>query len=194
MSFPPRKFCSQPNQQWALLLTLLMLLSGLSQAADFKIIGQTCRSVEDAFVVDANVDFNFSDKALEALQNGVPLTLEMHLQVRRKGAWLWEKDLRDTRLRYQIRYHALASVYQVVDLQTNDQQSFVTREVAISALGDIQALPVIKHDRMEKGRIYKVGLRASLDIDSLPLPLRPLAYLSPSWNLSSEWRSCRIRR
>ncbi len=175
-------------------LLVLLLLPGLSLAADFKIKSETCRSTADAFVLDANIDFAFSDKALEALQNGVPLTLELHLQVRRDGAWVWEKDLSDSRLRYQIRFHPLASVYQVVDMQNNSTQSFVTRDVAISALGDIQGMPVIKHSQMENGKIYRVGLRATLDIDALPLPLRPMAYLSPSWNLSSEWRSCRIRR
>ena len=177
---------------WLLLFVLSLPL--VSQAADFKILNQTCRSTADAFVLDANIDFGFSDKALEALQNGVPLTLELHLQVRRDGAWLWEKDLMDTRLRYQISYHPLASVYQVLNLQTNTQESFVTREVAINALGDILALPVIRHEQMEKGKIYRVGLKATLDIDALPLPLRPMAYLSPSWNQSSEWHSCRIRR
>ncbi len=166
----------------------------MSQAADFKILNQTCRSTEDTFVLDANIDFNFSDKVIEALQNGVPITLELHLQVRKKGAWLWEKDLLDTRLRYQIRYHALASVYQVVDIQTNVQESFVTREIAITALGDILGMSVVKHEQMEKGKIYNVSLKASLDVDALPLPLRPIAYLSPAWNQSSEWRTCRIRR
>ncbi len=176
------------------MLLFLLLCPALSLAADYKILNQACRSTEDAFVLDANVDYNFSDKVVEALQNGVPITLELHLQVRRKGAWLWEKDLLDTRLRYQIRYHALASVYQVVDLQSNAQESFVTREVAITALGDIQAMSVIGHEQMEKGEIYRVSLKTSLDIDALPLPLRPIAYISPSWNQSSEWRSCQIRR
>jgi len=165
-----------------------------SLAADFKILNQACRSTDDSFVMDANIDFNFSDKVTEALQNGVPITLELHLQVRKQGAWLWEKDLKDSRMRYQIRYHALASVYQVVDLQSNTQESFVTREVAITALGDILDMPVVRHDLMDKGKIYRVGLKASLDVDSLPLPLRPVAYLSPSWNQSSEWHTCRIRR
>ncbi len=180
------------TRYWLPLFVLLWPL--VSQAADYKILNQTCRSTEDAFVLDANIDFNFSDKVIEALQNGVPITLELHLQMRKKGAWLWEKDLMDTRLRYQIRYHALASVYQVIDLQTNAQESYVTREIAITALGDIQAMQVIKHEQMEKGKIYSVGLKASLDVDALPLPLRPIAYLSPSWNQSSEWRTCQIRR
>lgn len=176
------------------LLLFVLLFPLVSQAADFKILNQTCRSTEDAFVLDANIDFNFSEKVIEALQNGVPITLELHLQVRKKGAWLWEKDLMDTRLRYQIRYHALASAYQVVDLQTNTQESFVTREIAITALGEIMDLPVIRHEKMQKDKIYRVSLKASLDVDALPLPLRPIAYLSPAWNQSSEWRTCQIRR
>ena len=193
LSFPPHKKCTLLPWYWTWLL-VLTLLPGLALASDFKIKSQTCRSTADAFVLDANIDFAFSGKALDALQNGVPLTLDIHLQVRRDGAWVWEKDLTDSRLRYQIRFHPLASVYQVVDMQNNSTQSFVTRDVAIAALGDIQGMPVIKHSQLEKGKIYRVGLRAALDIDALPLPLRPMAYLSPSWNLSSEWRSCRIRR
>ncbi len=175
-------------------LAWLLLAPALSQAAEFQITNHTCRSLDEAFVMDASIDFDFSNKALEALQNGVPLTLEVHLQVRRKGAWLWEKDLLDYKMRYQIRYHALASVYQVIDLQSSTKQSFVTREVAISALGDIQGLPVIGRSRLDKGKTYNIELRASLDLDSLPLPLRPMAYISPDWNLSSEWSSCQIRR
>jgi hypothetical protein len=176
------------------MLMFALMWPVLSQADDYKILNQTCRSTEDAFVVDANIDFDFSDKVIEALNHGVPITLELHLQVRKQGAWLWEKDLADTRLRYQIRYHALASVYQIVDLQTNTQENYVTREIAVNALGEIHAMPVIRHEQMEKGKIYQVGLKTSLDLDALPLPMRPLAYLSPSWNQSSEWRTCRIRR
>ncbi len=193
MSFLFKQYCCLRLRYWLLLL-LFAVQPALSLAADFKVSNLACRSQDNAFVVDADIDFDFSDKAIEALQNGVPITLEIHLQVRRKGAWLWEKDLQDTRIRYQIRYHALASVYQVVDLQNNAQQSFVTREVAISSLGDVHGLPVILHSKLEKGKIYNVELRATLDIDSLPLPLRPLAYLSPDWNLSSKWHSCQIRR
>jgi len=193
LSFSPKQYCCLRPRYWLLLL-MFAALPALSQAADFKISNQNCRSQGNAFVLDADIDFDFSDKAIEALLNGVPLTLEIHLQVRRKGAWLWEKDLLDSRIRYPIRYHPLASVYQVIDLQNNAQQSFVTREVAISSLGDIRGLPVILHSQLEKGKIYNIGLRATLDVDSLPLPLRTMAYLSPDWNLSSKWHSCRVRR
>jgi hypothetical protein len=184
--------CLFPARYWVLLFALW--LPAMSYAADYKILNQTCRSTEDAFVLDANIDFDFSDKVIEALHHGVPITLELHMQVRKQDAWLWEKDLTEIRLRYQISYHALASVYQVLDLQTNTKENFVTREIAVNALGEINSMPVVRHEQMEKGKIYRVGLKTSLDIDALPLPMRPLAYLSPSWNQSSEWRTCRIRR
>jgi hypothetical protein len=193
LSYSTKHNCCLRPVHW-LLLAVLALLPVVVPAADFKISNLACRSADNAFVLDAAVDYDFSDKVIEALQNGVPITLEMHLQVRRKGAWVWEKDLLDRRIRYQIRYHALASVYQVMDLQNSAQQSFVTREVAISSLGDVHGLPVILHSKLEKGKIYNIEMRATLDVDSLPLPLRPMAYLSPDWNLSSKWHSCRIRR
>ncbi len=183
-----------PRLGYLWLLAWLLLAPVLAQAAEFQVTNHTCRSEGDTFVLDASIEFDFSDKAIEALQNGVPLTIEIHLQVRREGAWVWERDLLDSRKRYQIRYHALASVYQVIDLQSGARQSFVTREVAFSALGDILGLPVIEHHQLKKGKIYNLELKAALDVDSLPLPLRPLAYLSPAWNLSSEWSSCQIRR
>ncbi|MGD9299645.1 MAG: DUF4390 domain-containing protein, partial [Thiohalocapsa sp.] len=34
---------------------------------------------------------------------------------------------------------------------------------------------------------YEVQIRVSLDIEELPLPLRPMAYLYPSWKQSSKW-------
>ncbi len=149
------------------------------------------RLVEGTYVLDAVIDYKFSAKALEALENGVPLTLEIHIQLRRKGAWIWEEDMLDSHLRYQLRYHAIASLYQLLDMQSGEQTSFATRDAAIAALGDIQSLPIIKRDLLESGEVYELRLRTFLDIDALPLPLRPMAYLSPSWNLSSKselWR------
>jgi hypothetical protein len=39
----------------------------------------------------------------------------------------------------------------------------------------------------EAGGPFEIQVKASLDIDELPLPLKPEAYLFPSWKLSSGW-------
>lgn len=143
--------------------------------------------------MDALIEYNFSDTVHEALVNGVPLVLEVHVQLRRKGAWIWEQDVLDLKLRYQLRYQALAELYQVTDLQSGSQQSFVTQEAALLALGQLRGLTLIKPSELKKGKTYRLSLRTALDVEALPLPLRPTAYLTPSWNLKSEWKEWLLR-
>ena len=174
-------------------LLIFLLFPALTLAAEFQVTKLSTQLLDGTYVMDAEIDFQFSDKALDALQNGVPLTLQVQIQLRREGAWIWEKDQLDVRLRYQIRYQSLPSVYQILDLQSNTQQSFVTRESALRALGQIPVFPLVKQAQLQSDRSYLLSLYVELDIEALPLPLRPLAYLTPAWNLSSEWGTWRLQ-
>ncbi len=171
----------------SLFLLALLLLSLPSYGEEFLVTELSTRLVDDTYSMNANIEYQFSENVLEALQNGVPITLEMHVQIRREGAWVWTKDLLDFRSRFQIRYHALASVYQVLDLQSGSQQNFATQSSALDALGNIVDLPLVISTDLEPGETYILAVRAKLDIESLPLPLRPVAYVTPSWRLNSEW-------
>lgn len=182
------------NSRWLLLsLILLILLPSPAFSKEFKIKSFSSKLVDDQFLMQAEIDYRFSDEAIEALVNGVPLTLEVHVQLRDRKAWIWQNDIIDLRLRYRIRYLALAGVYQVVDLQSDTRQNFHTQRSAFEALGDIRDLSVISADRLKKGRSYRLSLRSSLDIEALPLPLRPMAYVKSSWKLSSDWSELVIR-
>jgi hypothetical protein len=41
---------------------------------------------------------------------------------------------------------------------------------------------------------YKIRLRGSLDIESLPTPVRLIAYVSSAWDMSSEWHTWSLDR
>jgi len=138
--------------------------------------------------MDARVDYGFSEEALEALDNGVPLTVEVHVQLRSKDAWVWDDSLVDQRLRYLIRYKPLSERYLVTQLPGDSGRSYVTRDAAIDALGEIEGLQLVSAERLEDGDgPFEIQIKASLDIEELPLPLKPMAYLLPSWKLSSGW-------
>ena len=168
-------------------LLLLLLLPVPALAEEFTVTELEAHKVDGVYLMSASIEYRFTEQALEALENGVPLTLEVHIQLRREGAWLWESDLIDVRLRYQIVYQALHGLYRVTDLMSDSQQHFATRQAALSALGRMRDVQLIQADRLTTGESYRLSLRSSLDIEALPLPLRPMAYLSPAWNLSSEW-------
>ncbi len=173
-------------------LALLFLLAlGFSlatmAAAGILVTRIQTRPQDQEYLLDLGIEYNFSPTALEALSNGVPLTIEAQIQVRRKHAWIWEENLIDLRQLMLIRYQPLSRLYQVVRLPNGPKQSFVTRDAAISALGEISDLHLLQRDRLDTDEHYLMHIKVSLDIEALPLPLRPVAYLTPSWNLSSGW-------
>jgi len=165
----------------------LLLWSAWCWSGEFVIRELSTQLAEEGYLLDAQVEYRFSVRAVEALENGVPLTLEIQIELRRQNAWIWEQDVLKLRLRYQVRYQALASVYQVRNLQSGSRQNFVTRRAALDALGTLNGVFLIAEDHLLPGDAYQLSLRASLDIESLPLPLRPWAYLDPDWEHDSAW-------
>ncbi|WP_428610069.1 DUF4390 domain-containing protein [Sedimenticola sp.] len=192
----PTTGCIQTAIRWSGLLCLLLVSLSIPHSAlakAFEVEGLSAHKVEGIFLMDATIHYNFTEEALEALDSGVPLTLEVHIQLRREGAWVWEADLVDSRLRYRILHQALHGLYQVTDLANGNQHYYATRKAAFTALGRLRDVQLIQADKLQQGESYKLSLKSSLDIEALPLPLRPLAYLSPAWNLSSEWSQWRLQ-
>ncbi len=171
-----------------LLVIALLLWPVACWSGEFVIRELSTRLAEAGYLLDAQIEYRFSERAVEALENGVPLTLKLQIRIRPRDAWIWQHDTLSYNLRYRIRYLALASVYQVRDLQSGSRQNFVTRRAALEALGRLREVFLIPADRLEAGTDYQLSLRASLDIEALPLPLRPWAYLDPDWEHDSEWK------
>ena len=172
---------------------LLMALWVTTPAAAFEVSEMSTRLVDGTWYLDAYVNYEFSDTALDALENGVPLILDVKVEILRERPWLWKERVLKRRLRYLIRYHALASLYQIENLGSGTRLNFATRDAAIRTLGEVLELPLIEDAALKRGAAHEIRMRAKLDIESLPLPLRPLAYLSPAWHLSSGWKSWRMQ-
>ncbi|MBK1700967.1 DUF4390 domain-containing protein [Thiococcus pfennigii] len=164
----------------------LATLSLGAAAAEIHVRDVSIRLEDGVYLMDGHIDFDLSDTALEALDNGVPLTFELHVQVRRAGAWIWEGSLYDQQVRHRISYKPLSERYSI-DETTGDGGSFVTRDAALAALGTLRDFPLVEHRHIDPDEDYAVEIHVALDIDELPLPLRPIAYLKPSWKLESKW-------
>ena len=172
-----------------------ILLTGLptvllADDVTFRRIALTL-SDQGLILLDAEIEYQLNETVSEALENGVPLTFETHVQMRRAKAWIWEKDVVDHRLRTVLRYRPLSGLYELRSLQDDEGLAFATRDAALGAMGRIVAMPVIERERLDLDREYLVRVEVGLDIEALPLPMRPLAYLDPDWSVSSdpwEWR------
>jgi len=165
----------------------LLLASPHAQASEFTVQQAHTRLVEDVYLLDADMRLELSDEALEALHNGVPLTVILDLEILRARWLVWDEQVARYQTRYQLEFHALSDRYVLKDLDTGESRSFHTLSEATAQLGHIDDLPAFGSDLVEPGAKYTVRLRARLDIEALPSPLRPLAYLSSLWRLGSDW-------
>ena len=177
--------------RWAGLLLLFHVIDGFGAEYGFRVLGAELAPVGEQYVLNADLDYRFSEPAIDALEHGVPLTLVIHLKVKRhRDYWLDETVLSESR-RFFIRYHPLARSYQILLESSGVPRSFASLHALLGAMGEIRGWRVLPVDRIEKGQEYLGSLSVNLDIEALPLPLRPVAYVSPSWYLGSpvfRWR------
>ncbi len=177
---------------WILGVLLLCSMNASAEGIVFKVV--SLGEDNGAILLDLLEDYHLTDTMLEALENGVPLTFNTHIDIEAEDKPLWalfQGSLVEKVITRQLRYHPLSEEFEVRDLTFNTHRRFATREAALLALGEFREIKVVNARRLSKGAYYQVRIQAEHDIGALPLPLRPRAYLSPSWHLSSkvyEWR------
>ncbi len=177
--------------RWAGLLLLFHFANALGADYGFRVLSAELVPSEGQYLLNAAIDYRFSDPAIDALEHGVPLTLDVRLKVQRhRNYWLDETVLSESR-RLHIRYHPLAKSYQILLESGAAPSSFASLTALLNALGEIRGwrMPL---ERLPPGPEYWAALSVKLDIEALPLPLRPIAYVSPSWYLGSPWFRWRV--
>ncbi len=189
-----KKATRRPDQRAAvwpgyrqLLLVLGLLLALPLHAADFFITGIHTRLQDNVYLLDAHVDYRFSDEALNALDNGVPLTFQLSIEIQRKRKWWLDADVANLQQRYRLQFHPLSHQYLLQNLNSGAFYAFQSLSAALDAMGTLRDFPLLDVQLIEKDEKYEVLLQAELDIESLPSPLRPLAYITPAWRLNSDW-------
>lgn len=176
----------------ALALSLWCLLGALPAAAEteFYVRHAETRLADRVYYLDARIQYRFSEEALEALRSGVALTIVLDIDVERRRPYLWNETRAALRQRFQLTHHALSARYILTNLNTGVSSTFATYEAAMDRLGRLKDFPLIDAELIDPDQQYLVELETYLDIESLPAPLRPVAYLNAGWRLSSDTYTC----
>ncbi len=171
------------------LLALVMLVCTASAQDDpsVRIASAETQLDGEVYTLNADLEYALGTEPMEALANGVPIVFELQIEVREPRRLLPDANLASLRQRYRFKYLSLTQRYLVTNLNTNERNSFRLQEEALEFLGRIRDLPILDRALLDSRKAYLVRMRAILDIESLPAPLRLLAYLSSQWRISSEW-------
>lgn len=175
-------------RQYRCLMLVLGLLFALPlRADDFTITDVHTRLQENVYLLDAHVDYHFSDEALAALENSVPLTLQLSIEIQRKRNWWLDATVATLEQRYRLQFHPLSHQFLLQNLNSGAFYAYQSLPSALEAMGTLSDFPLVDAQLINADEDYEVLLQAELDIESLPSPLRLLAYISPSWRLNSDW-------
>ena len=174
------------------LLMCLLVQPGLAQveierAGYFEVRSASTRQIGGVHTLDARLQLVLSSEALTALSSGVPLTIELQLELLRVRRFGWDASEAELAVRYELEYRPLSQRYIVRTRNSGDQDSFATLYSALNSLGRVQGLPVIDDALLEADKPYRIRLRAMLNTKQYPAPLRLLFFWRDEWQLQSEW-------
>jgi hypothetical protein len=142
---------------------------------------------DGVYYLDAVIDYRLSTEATDALHSGVPLAIRLDVEIVDPRRWWFDDDDAALQQSYQVDYHALSERYTVLNINSGDQASFGSLFAALEHLGRIERLPLIDTAVLADDRGYYVRMRASLDQEQFPGPLRLLAFWRRDWAIASDW-------
>ncbi|MDH5445149.1 MAG: DUF4390 domain-containing protein [Gammaproteobacteria bacterium] len=176
------------------LILAVLLFPGLAQAAGFTVRSVETRMQDEVYLVDTNLQLDFSEEAQKALQSGIPIIILLDIEVEKLRSWWWNKTVATLQQGYLLLYHALTEKYIVNNLNSGAQSDYTSLGATLSAIEKVIGLPLIDSGLLDKEERYRLKLRVHLDIESLPAPMRPLAYVSSDWQLASDWYTWPLQR
>lgn len=179
----------------ALLFAGQLLLAGDAWTAEPIQVLEASTQLEDGvWFLEADIEYRLNDSALEALENGLELDIELVIRLSERRRILWDPEFAELKQRYGLRYHALTERYILRNRNSGEQTAYAALEPALQALGDVRRLPVIDDALLSDKERYDVALRAVIDIKKLGGPLALFRLFWNDWRIAGDWVRWRLGR
>jgi hypothetical protein len=159
----------------------------------FEVRSASTELENGVYLLTARIEYRLSSEARDALQAGVPLNIRFDVEVIHNRRFWFNNTVASLRQRFQLEYHALSERYIVLNVNSGQQESFGSLFGALDYLGRVDKLPLLDASLLEDDREYRFRLRAFLDVEKFPGPLRLLAFWRRDWSLASGWYQWQLR-
>ena len=186
------------------LLTLLLCVIALQSDAfaqkqlervgNFQVRSASTSLNDGVHELEARLQLILSGEALEALNNGVALTIELQVEVIRVRRFYLDDVEASLEFTYELGFSPLTENYTVRNVTSGDQESFASLYSALNHLGRIQGLPIIDDVLVDPDADYRVRLRALLSAKEIAAALRYILFWRDKWQLKSEWFEWQLER
>jgi len=142
---------------------------------------------EGVYHMNARLDLPLSDAVRRGLTEGVPLNLELDIEIERVRQLLPNSRVAELTQRYHLEYNAVSARYTLRNVNSGQQESLATVDAALDHLSDIRDLPVLDRALVANDRRYEANLRAKIDYGTVPFTLRLVMFWVSDWHRESDW-------
>jgi hypothetical protein len=142
---------------------------------------------DDVFHLNARIDLPVSEAVRRGLAEGVPLSLELDLDIERVRQRLPNSRVAELTQRYHLQYNAVSARYILRNDNSGQQESLGTVDAAIEQLAEVRGLPVLDKALLTPDRRYEASVRARVDYGAVPFSLRLLMFWVNEWHRESDW-------
>jgi Domain of unknown function (DUF4390) len=153
----------------------------------FEVRSADLQLKDGVYHLNAHVDLPVSDAVRRGLAEGVPLTLELDLDIERVRQLLPNSRVAELTQRYHLQYNAVSARYILRNDNSGQQESLSTIEAAIEQLSEVRSLPVLDKALISPDRRYEANVRAKVDYGSVPFTLRVVMFWVNDWHRESDW-------
>jgi hypothetical protein len=165
----------------------------LEEGGSFDVRSAYLEPSDHVYHLNATLDLAFSRAAAQALRDGVPVVVELDLDVDRRRSLLPDARVASLVQRWQVSYHALSERYLINNLNNGEQASYASLADALGALSDVRRLPVVEESKMPPGGHFEASVRVIASIEGgLPSALKTMMFWM-DWKRTSEWYTWTVR-
>jgi Domain of unknown function (DUF4390) len=142
---------------------------------------------EGVYQLNARIQLPISEAVRRGLTEGVPLSLELDLNIQRVRQLLPNSRVAELTQHYHLQYNAVSARYILRNDNSGQQESLGTIDEAIERLSEVHTLPVLDKALITRDRRYEANVRAKIDFGTIPFTLRLLMFWVSDWHRECDW-------
>ncbi len=156
-------------------------------AGRFEVRSADLELKDGVYHLNARLDLPISDAVRRGVAEGVPLSLELDLDIKRVRQLLPNSSVAELTQRYHLQYNAVSARYVLRNDNSGQQESLGTVDEALEHLSEVHSLPALDKALIASDRRYEANVRAKLDFGTVPFTMRLLMFWVSDWHRESDW-------
>ena len=153
----------------------------------FEVRSADLQLKDGVYHLNAHMDLPVSEAVRRGLAEGVPLTIELDLEIERVRQLLPNSRVAELTQRYHLQYNAVSARYILRNENSGQQESLSTIDAAIEQLSEVRGLPVLDKALLSRRPPLRGQRARQARLRHGAVQLRVLMFWVNDWHRESDW-------